>query len=216
MFPVDLRAELASSQSPCLTRDKSGNWDCVCRGFSAFLPSAFPVSQPDWVRWAHTWGLSPLSACLGGEIPKQAELDILWNNQVHPISMVLLWVFTLPLSALPYMQSKVLCFLSSWHLSSPTFYWELPETATLIELPSPPPSSRDAAPTIRIQLSTCPVQSSEGKERFFVSYMLFDIKTVEAMIGLSLVAMWPLTHASAHACHIHSFDALLLGRGVER
>ena len=128
----------------------------------AFLPSAFPVSQPGWVRWVRTWGLSPLSACLGGEIPKQAELDILWNNQVHPISMVLLWVFTLPLSALPYMQSKVLCFLSSWHLSSPAFYRELPETSTLIELPSPPPSSRDAAPTIHIQLSTCSPQRARN------------------------------------------------------
>ena len=57
------------------------------------------------------------------------------------------------------------------------------------------------------------LQSSEGKERFFASCMLFDIKTVEVMVGLSLIAMWPLTHASAHACHIHSFDALLLGRG---
>ena len=46
VFPVGLRAELASSQSPCLTRDTSGNWDCVCGGFSAFLSSAIPVSQP--------------------------------------------------------------------------------------------------------------------------------------------------------------------------
>lgn len=88
--------------------------------------------------------------------------------------------------------------------------------AALVELPSPPPSSPDAASAIRIQLSTCPVQPLEGKERFFVSCMLFDIRTVEAMVGLSLVTMWPLTHASIPVCHLHSFDTLLLGRGVER
>ena len=87
--------------------------------------------------------------------------------------------------------------------------------AALVELPSPP-SSRDAAPAIRILLSTCPVQSLEGKEHFFVPCRLFDIRTVEAMVGLSLVTTWPLTHASICVCHMHSFDTLLLGRGVER
>ena len=36
------------------------------------------------------------------------------------------------------------------------------------------------------------------------------------MVGLSLVTTWLLTHASIRVCHLHSFDTLLLGRGVER
>lgn len=88
--------------------------------------------------------------------------------------------------------------------------------AALVELPSPP-SSRDAAPAIRILLSTCPVQSLEGKEHFFVPCRLFDIQD-------SGGHGWPFTghHVAAHSrlnlCMSHAFlrHPLLLGRGVER
>lgn len=70
--------------------------------------------------------------------------------------------------------------------------------------------------TVHTQLSACPMQSWEGKDHFFVSCMLFDVRTGEAPLGLSLAIMWPLTHASIPASSTHSFSALRLERAVER
>lgn len=60
------------------------------------------------------------------------------------------------------------------------------------------------------------MQSWEGKDHFFVSCTLFDVRTGEAPLGLSLAIMWLLTHASIPASSTHSFSALRLERAVER
>lgn len=68
-----------------------------------------------------------------------------------------------------------------------------------------------STPTVCTHLSTCPLQVLEGKEYFFVS-----CKTVEAIVGPSLVIVGLLTRASIHVCSPYSFNTYLWGRGGER